>query len=203
MYRLGAIGFFGKIPAEGDFVSRQLSAALLDKLDPWLSSWLFEEPLHLQALSQAEHPLLLYFVAATVFDAPLSVGLLTISRDAVGRVFPLIMLVELIPESDVPTLTAAVEELLVDLGDLVYRIREGLSLDVLQETLLRLQALYQRQPAEAPEHLFPILTQLEGLPEQQLCWQAGRDGSVPLQQETTGLPDYADLQALLVSGCAR
>ncbi|KMO17924.1 type VI secretion system-associated protein TagF [Methylobacterium platani] len=92
------VGFFGKVPTRGDFVSRRLGGPLHDALDQWLSRALVASR---RQLGEAWLPA--YLVApvwrfvlgrGTMGPHP-AVGVLMPSVDRVGRYFPLVLAAEM------------------------------------------------------------------------------------------------------------
>ena len=86
------LGWFGKIPALGDFVGRGLPPSLIGPWDAWLSAELSESRRLLAqrwAEAYAQAPALGFLLGATVIDGQGWQGILLPSRDRVGREFPL------------------------------------------------------------------------------------------------------------------
>ncbi|MFF8803041.1 MULTISPECIES: type VI secretion system-associated protein TagF [unclassified Methylobacterium] len=93
-----AVGFFGKVPTRGDFVSRRLGGALHGALDQWLSravvasrrqlgeAWL---PAYLVA------PVWRFVLGGGTMGPHPVVGVLMPSVDRVGRYFPLVLAAEM------------------------------------------------------------------------------------------------------------
>ncbi len=93
-----AIGFFGKLPTHGDFVSSALGSRLQSELDQWVHNGLIA----LEAALGSDWRRLFHATAAWRFVvskgvwAPSAVaGVLLPSRDRVGRSFPLIIAAQL------------------------------------------------------------------------------------------------------------
>jgi type VI secretion system protein ImpM len=88
----GLAGWFGKIPALGDFVTRRLPAAFVEPWDAWLSAELVEAQL---ALADAwldtyrQAPIWRFALMPGVIDRSPWCGAWIPSRDRVGRQFPL------------------------------------------------------------------------------------------------------------------
>lgn len=92
------IGWYGKTPLTGDFVSRRLSRAIIDKLDTWLQTGM--------TAIQHEAPDVWreHYESAPIWDAVLPAGIVTssvclaivaASFDRVGRRFPFCLIVAL------------------------------------------------------------------------------------------------------------
>jgi len=89
-------GFFGKLPARGDFVERRLDRGFCRALDDWLQACMAETgarlgdawlPLYLQA------PLWRFAFGPGVCGARPASGVMMASVDRVGRYFPLVVAV--------------------------------------------------------------------------------------------------------------
>ena len=85
-------GWFGKIPAVGDFATRRLPLSFVEPWDDWLSSELAE--LRAQWDDQwsarfRQAPTLCFAIDAGVVDAHAWQGVIVASHDRVGREFPL------------------------------------------------------------------------------------------------------------------
>ncbi len=93
-----AIGFFGKLPTHGDFVSSALGLRLRSELDQWSRSGLialeaalgpdWRRPFHATAAWR-------FVVGSGVWGPTAIAGVLLPSRDRVGRSFPLIIAAQL------------------------------------------------------------------------------------------------------------
>ena len=97
----GLRGFFGKIPAHGDFVDRGLAAGFKDKMDEWLQHGLAsskaamgEEWLNVYLTS----PVWRFVTCAGACGSQAWAGVLVPSVDRVGRYFPLVIAAEIAPD---------------------------------------------------------------------------------------------------------
>jgi type VI secretion system protein ImpM len=88
----GRVGWFGKIPALGDFVGRGLPASLVRAWDAWLSAELLEARALLTegwAAAYRQAPTLCFLLGADLLDGHAWQGILLPSFDRVGREYPL------------------------------------------------------------------------------------------------------------------
>lgn len=77
-------GFFGKLPATGDFVTRGLPASFVEAWDRWISRHLVHR---FSQGSIEEHPVLRFLLGREAFG-PMT-GVVVASADRAGRRFPL------------------------------------------------------------------------------------------------------------------
>jgi len=85
-------GFFGKVPARGDFVSRRLDKSFLDAWDPWLQAGLAASRSRLGESwleLYLNGPVWRFVLSAGVAGAAGGAGVVMPSVDKVGRYFPL------------------------------------------------------------------------------------------------------------------
>jgi type VI secretion system protein ImpM len=104
-----SIGFFGKLPVMGDFVTRRLPLALVEKWDSWLQDGLARsrELLGEQWLkAYLVAPVWRFCLQPGVVDAGAWCGLMFPSVDRVGRYFPLAMFAPLARDTDLAALIA-------------------------------------------------------------------------------------------------
>lgn len=91
-------GFFGKIPARGDFVRRGLPAAAVEPLDVWMAAVLATGREQLGAAWTERYlsaPLWRFGLSAGVLGPTPMIGVMMPSTDKVGRHFPLMILAAL------------------------------------------------------------------------------------------------------------
>jgi len=89
-----APGWFGKLAMLGDFASRRLSPAFIDRCDEWISSGISASRTQLGARwldAYLTGPIWRFAFAPGVIDAQWWFGTLMPSVDAVGRYFPLVV----------------------------------------------------------------------------------------------------------------
>lgn len=106
--RTGAVGFFGKLPARGDFVRRDLPQDFVDAWDAWLAAGIAASRAQ---LGEAWLPAFLeapvwHFALAPGFAGGGIAGVLLPSVDRAGRYFPLTLAA---PAPHAPLLLAAPE----------------------------------------------------------------------------------------------
>jgi type VI secretion system protein ImpM len=92
------IGFFGKLPTHGDFVSTALGRRLQSELDQWIQDGLSAmEPTLGQNWRRLFHasPPWRFAIAGGVWSPAAIAGVLLPSRDRVGRSFPLVIAAQL------------------------------------------------------------------------------------------------------------
>lgn len=90
--KLGRSGFHGKIPRHGDFITRQLDAAFVERWDDWLQGVIAESQTILGDRWLDDYlvcPIWRFALAPGVIDTRGWLGALMASVDRVGRYFPL------------------------------------------------------------------------------------------------------------------
>lgn len=124
----GLAGFYGKLPARGDFVSRNLPPGFVHAWDAWASACLAEGRRDLGGA------FLQRYLLAPVWRFALSpglaggngwIGVYATSIDAVGRCFPLALAAELPEGVPLTRLTGDVGRPLTDLAHIALRMIEG------------------------------------------------------------------------------
>ena len=210
-----APGFYGKLPARGDFIGRRLSRAFINALDEWLQTSisasrdaLGERWLELYLVS----PLWRFVCAAGCCGPKTVAGVLVPSVDTVGRYFPLIVGQEI----DAPTDPAAFAG-----TDAWFEALEGLALAALDpafdlaafDTPLVLPLGENRRtsgasiapsPLEVPGRYFALgesaqeLMSLSAPPGPVSCWWTlGSDHVEPCLLMCPGLPGPRVFASLL------
>jgi type VI secretion system protein ImpM len=94
-------GWFGKIPALGDFASRRLPASFVRLWDEWLSAELSESAAELGTAwseSYRAGPILCFYAGSGVIDEHPWHGTVTPSYDRVGREYPLTLAAPGVPQ---------------------------------------------------------------------------------------------------------
>jgi type VI secretion system protein ImpM len=93
-----SLGFFGKLPCNGDFLERRVPQAFLDVWDPWLQQCVHASR---QALEEAwlpsylSSPLWRFVLSESVCGSGAYAGVVAPSVDRVGRYFPLTILAQI------------------------------------------------------------------------------------------------------------
>ncbi len=139
-------GFYGKIPAVGDFVSRGLTTEMVSRLDVWLTEYVSSLPSLLPNYDTywQDAPIWRFVATTGIFSSQICIGLLTNSYDAVGRMFPLVILYELSSEKELEyiLLNDNNSTWLLDLEDVIYATRhQYLDSDKLLKVINRLNPL--------------------------------------------------------------
>lgn len=172
-------GYFGKIPARGDFITCRLAPGSAEMWDAWLS-------LLTQAAREAAGdawpeawltaPLWHFALGAELVPAPGAAGVLIASVDRVGRMFPFTIIG---PAAGVPgdAWADAIEALALDALD------DGFNPDTLDDALVELGP----PPAGAP------------LDPGQSLWRCrGSERVEPTCRLVTGLPDRNAVPAMVL-----
>ena len=176
---LDAPGFFGKVPALGDFVSRRMRPGMTASWDQWLGL------LTLAAREAAgadwpeawlTAPLWHFVLGADLAHPTGAAGVLVASADRVGRLFPFTVIG---PAHGIP------DELWSDaVEDLVMQsLEDEFSPDILDS------ALKQLGPPAGGEAIQPAAS---------LWWCRGSDRVEPTRQLITGLPDRETAAAMVM-----
>jgi type VI secretion system protein ImpM len=142
-------GWFGKLPALGDFASRRLPHAFTEQWDPWLASGMEASRAVLGAgwLDAFLHaPVWNFALAPGIIDAQYWFGVMIPSVDRVGRYFPLTIVAPL-GTPDSPASILAIQHWLGGLRDAALAaLEEGHTVEALEAALADLPV-----PATAAE----------------------------------------------------
>lgn len=134
-----ALGFFGKLPSRGDFVSRALSRRFIDPWDRWLQRVMEAVDPHLWPSADGLDRLIpgcRFAFTAGVCGPDALAGLLVPSFDRVGRRFPLTVAVTLPGASALAGLPSALDAWFSALDSLVGAcMTEEMDFDSFQEEL--------------------------------------------------------------------
>ena len=122
---VGEVGWFGKVPALGDFVSRRMDPGLRDEFDTWLSSGMAAGA---SVCGEAWRDLYLAFPIwrfVRIDSSPHRrawIGLLAPGADRVGRLYPVVIAIPTAPDTTagepldrIDTRLQRIEEALLDL----------------------------------------------------------------------------------------
>ncbi|WDE09500.1 type VI secretion system-associated protein TagF [Thalassomonas haliotis] len=136
------IGFYGKLPAFGDFVRRNLGAAFIDRWDNWQmramesASWQLKDnwqKLYLNA------PVWRFYLSEGLLDDNAFLGITMPSVDKVGRLYPFTLVVELGRQDNPLALLSCLDSELIRLEDFLIALldKESIDLKALLEHLTR------------------------------------------------------------------
>lgn len=195
------VGWFGKIPALGDFVTRQLPPSFVQPWDEWLSAELSEARLVLAdtwAETYQHAPTTCFSLSAGVVDERAWQGILIPSFDRVGRQFPLTVALSSSPR----TVVTRTLEWWVELVATGRRALEpGCGAQALDEALTAFvsrRAAFMRHPGTDDEQL---QRELATLGEGTSAWWPWRSEEKidPVLSRIAGLPRGAAFRHLLSS----
>src|ERR1700754_1305190 len=98
-----SVGFFGKLPCNGDFLERRMSREFLDVWDPWLQACVHESRQRLQENWLPRYltgPVWRFVLSGAVCGSGAYAGILMPRVDKVGRYFPLSVVTQIDHESN-------------------------------------------------------------------------------------------------------
>lgn len=172
-------GFFGKVPALGDFIGRRVPAGLGAAWDDWLgllTTASREAAGNAWPEAWLTAPLWHFVLGAAIAPPFGAAGVLVASADRVGRLYPFTIIG---PARGIPdeTWSDSAETLVLD------SLEDGFSPDTLDDALVHLGA--------------PALTTAID-PRQSLWWCRGSDRVEPTRQWLDGLPDRGTAAAMLL-----
>ncbi|MBB4275620.1 type VI secretion system-associated protein TagF [Rhizobium mongolense] len=186
------IGFFGKVPTHGDFVSSGLDTAVRSELDRWLQNGLsacahaFGEQWQQQF---GKTPSWRFIVEAGIWSRSAVAGVLSPSKDRVGRSFPLVIAAQLRDFTDHPrqlyldaTWFTAAEGLAETVGNRDFDIGHF-------STMLKRLRLPRTSEGESGGGA--------GSPPTSLWWQAEPGTGKVIGFRTAGAPKAEDFMRLL------
>lgn len=158
MSQAGAAGFFGKLPAKGDFIGAGLSEGFTRAWDRWLQSLMVDMQARLGDEwldTYLTMPIVRFAVPRNVVSAQPIVGVLMPSVDRVGRYFPFTIAIEL-PEGASALAVAAS-------GGSWFDNVEAAALELLDVDDVELDAVIARLDAVgAPSPVAPLAGQNDG-----------------------------------------
>ena len=148
--KMTVLGFFGKLPSQGDFVSRNLSYDLIESWDEWLQEVLGYSQQQLGEQWEAYFsrcPPWRIACAPGICGTQAFIGVLFPSSDRVGRRFPLLVGTPLPGEPRLTMLPLIYKDCLHQIEKLVSKaLQERFDLDVFTQQLLRLDLPQQKYP---------------------------------------------------------
>ncbi len=150
--RTSAVGWYGKLPAAGDFLNRRLPDEFREPWDRWLSQGMISAKAELG--EQWESTFLSFPVWRFLWNTaqtaePIWLGVLLPGVDRVGRLFPLTVAVPL-PREDFSRLSCArLDAYLDQFQDLALQVLEDDDLDSFDTALRSLPELVKRTPIQA------------------------------------------------------
>ena len=131
--RVKRVGYFGKVPPTGDFISRNLDSAVKEGFDRWLGQGLEKSRQQLKEnwlSSFLTAPVWRFLLDRQLEGGKLVAGIMMPSVDKVGRYFPFSLLVELESAPVDSALLAAADQLLTQFEDLLLSaLAEDFDLD--------------------------------------------------------------------------
>ncbi|MBV8909990.1 MAG: type VI secretion system-associated protein TagF [Gammaproteobacteria bacterium] len=174
------IGFYGKLPSHGDFVSRSVADAFIDGWDRWLQA----------SISQSQRdlgegwldlfltsPVWRFAFAGGVVGTTAYAGVLLPSVDRVGRYFPLTIVAEL-PAGALPQVVSVAAGGWYDLVESVAR--RALEQDVLDLGTLQKELHSSEQTLPADRLSGAALAVAGGFPGNGALWRFGADAEADM-----------------------
>ncbi len=202
-------GFFGKIPARGDFLSRRLPAEIAAAWEAWLQDLTVAvrdsgQPGWQDAWLTA--PLWHFTLGAALVPPYGAAGVLVASADRVGRLYPFTVIGAAAPGQGDGHWPAAAESLALAALDDAY---DPATLDA---ALLALGPPPPQHGPNRPSGLWPVM--LDGDwpaaddpfanggpgPNQSEWWCRGSDRVAPVRLLCTGLPGRRTAEAMILGG---
>lgn len=174
------VGFYGKLPSHGDFVSRSVADAFIDGWDRWLQASIGQSQrdlgdgwLDLFLTS----PVWRFAFARGVVGSTAYAGILLPSVDRVGRYFPLTIVAEL-PAGALPQIVSVAAGGWYDLAESVAR--RALEQDVLDLGSLQTELHSSEQTLPADRLTATALAVTSGFPGNGALWRFGADGEADM-----------------------
>lgn len=216
-----APGFYGKLPARGDFIGRRFARPFVDVWDNWLQEAMLAcrsalGPHWLETYLTS--PVWRFALAASACGPSAVAGLVIPSVDKVGRYFPLMLGRELAPEVDPACFVPAAASWYQALEDLALSaLSEGFDLASFDRPLPAIaigSAAPKAGPAAAPappgrhiafdadadagSQLAALCRDHEGATDRRtLWWTSGSEHVAPCLLICPGLPSAASFPSLL------
>jgi type VI secretion system protein ImpM len=176
-----AAGWFGKIPALGDFAGRRLPPQFIEAWDQWLSAELSDARQMLGAdwpQSHLDAPIWGFALTPGLLDSLHWFGILMPSEDRVGRRYPLIL------AASADDAFAGLHAWWAELARAALKSREpGCDAEALDQAVLAAGTLAESGVAAQPG---TIGTLAAAAPGTSLWWPLGKDGRNPGDVWTVG-----------------
>ncbi len=212
-----APGFYGKLPARGDFVGRRLGRGFVDAWDSWLQEAIHASRAELGAAwidLYLNSPIWRFALSAGVCGPEAVAGVMIPSVDSVGRCFPLMVGSQLGPDIDLEGLVTGSDDWYRMVEDRILATLEpGFALELLDaafpweparaagpspggETLSPAGWYF---PAEAGGRMGPaVLDRLRGArPPVSIWWTDGSEHVAPCCILHAGLPSPGSFASML------
>lgn len=154
------VGWYGKTPSTGDFISRRLSRAIIDKLDAWLQAGMTairEKAPDAWQEQYASAPIWNAVLPAGIISSKVCVAIVAASFDRVGRRFPFCVIAALPARETTLARFTSLPDYCAGLSRLVDEtIRKSIGADELDQRLFALTAQCVRDEASALADLSDI-----------------------------------------------
>lgn len=195
-----SVGFFGKLPSNGDFIQRRVAQGFLDIWDPWL-----QECVHgsRQALQESwlstylTSPVWRFILGDAVCGSGAYAGILVPSVDRVGRYFPMTVVAQVEIDSNPLLLATRYSSWFDALESLVVNALETQDVDLESFDAQVLDtARYLTGKFDTVEHRLRELFDLSRFPLQAEHWRAPLAGAGSLQDAINAFA-FAQLSAQL------
>ena len=184
-------GWYGKIPALGDFASRRLSEEFIKTWDPWLQRALVESRSALRERWQnfyLNSPIWRFVLLPGVCGNSCWTGIMMPSVDKVGRHFPLTIALALEPQPEIITTVFASQSWFASIEQIALSsLNMDFSVDDLEKGLTT-TPFSNHCPLDHPER---------NAARELAAWWSSRPGTVPL---AFNLPDPEALTGVLGTG---
>jgi type VI secretion system protein ImpM len=195
-----SVGFFGKLPCNGDFLQRRVPQAFLEVWDPWL-----QECVHTsrQALQESwlsaylTSPLWRFVLPSAVCGSGAYAGVLAPSVDRVGRYFPLTLVTQVDVDTCPLEFATQCAPWFEALESLVVTTMEASSIDLqwFDDRVASLVPQLDEAKQQSTRRLLELF-ECSRFPEQGASWRAPLHTAAGLQAAINGFA-YRDLAAQL------
>jgi type VI secretion system protein ImpM len=180
-----SLGFYGKLPCNGDFLERRVPQAFLDVWDPWLQQCVHASRQALEETwlpSYLSSPLWRFVLSESVCGSGAYAGVVAPSVDRVGRYFPLTILAQIDIDTcplNVATQRASFFEAIESL--VVTALEESsVNLDWFDAQVIELGRLLDEAPLPGDGGLAELMVQSR-FPEQGAAWRVPLPSAAGLQ----------------------